>query len=47
VLAGILTYTLFPIYQFILKRTNRPGLSAGIAVALALLVMILPCLSGL
>jgi predicted PurR-regulated permease PerM len=42
VLAGILTYTLFPIYKFIHQRTNRPGLSAGIAVALSLLVMILP-----
>jgi predicted PurR-regulated permease PerM len=42
VLAGILTYTLFPIYHFINQRTRRPGLSAGLCVALALLVMILP-----
>ena len=42
VLAGILTYTLFPIYRFILRRTRRPGLSSGLSVVLALLVMILP-----
>jgi predicted PurR-regulated permease PerM len=42
VLAGILTYALFPIYRFILQRTQWPGLSAGIAIMLALLVMILP-----
>jgi predicted PurR-regulated permease PerM len=42
VLAGILTYTLFPIYHFIKQRTGGPGLSAGLCIALALLVMILP-----
>ena len=42
VLAGILTYTLFPIYRFILQRTRQPGLSSGLAIVLALLVMILP-----
>ena len=42
VLAGILTYTLFPIYHFLSLRTRRPGLSAGLSIALALLVMILP-----
>ena len=42
VLAGILTYTLFPIYQFLSQRTGQPGLSAGLAIILALLVMILP-----
>jgi predicted PurR-regulated permease PerM len=42
VLAGVLTYTLFPIYRHILQRTQWPGISAGIAVLLALLVMILP-----
>ena len=42
VLAGILTYTLFPIYQFLNQRTGRPSLSAGLSVVLALLVMILP-----
>lgn len=42
VLAGILTYALFPIYHFMNQRTHRPGLSAGLAIVLALLVMILP-----
>lgn len=42
VLAGILTYTLFPIYSFLNQRTRRPGFSAGLCIALALLVMILP-----
>jgi predicted PurR-regulated permease PerM len=42
VLAGILTYTLFPIYHFLNQRTRRPGLSAGLSIAVALLVMILP-----
>ena len=42
VLAGVLTYTLFPIYRYILQRTQWPGISAGFAVLLALLVMILP-----
>jgi predicted PurR-regulated permease PerM len=42
VLAGILTYTMFPIYRFILQWTQRPGPSAGLAILLALLVMILP-----
>jgi predicted PurR-regulated permease PerM len=42
ILAGILTYTLFPIYQFLNQRTRRPGLSAGLSIAVALLVMILP-----
>lgn len=41
-LAGILTYALFPIYHFILQRTRRPGLSAGLSVVLAVLLMILP-----
>lgn len=42
VLAGILTYFLFPTYHFINQRTRRPGLSSGLCIALALLVMILP-----
>jgi predicted PurR-regulated permease PerM len=42
VLAGILTYTLFPIYQFLNRRTRKPGLSAGVAIILALVVMIIP-----
>ena len=42
VLAGILTYVLFPIYRFILLKTRHPGLASGLSVVLALLVMILP-----
>jgi predicted PurR-regulated permease PerM len=42
VLAGILTYTLFPVYNFILQKTKRPQLSSGLAIVLALIVMILP-----
>jgi predicted PurR-regulated permease PerM len=42
VLAGILTYTMFPIYRAIFQWTQRPGPSAGLAILLALLVMILP-----
>jgi len=42
VLAGILTYTLFPIYRFILLQTRKPGISAGLCIVLALLLMILP-----
>jgi len=42
VLAGILTYTLFPVYHFIFQRTKRPQLSSGLSILLALLLMILP-----
>src|SRR5688572_15291717 len=42
VLAGILTYTLFPIYQFLLDRTHRPELSSALSIVIALLLMILP-----
>src|SRR5262245_35812683 len=42
VLAGLLTYILFPVYQFILGRTRRPALSSGIAILVALLLMIIP-----
>jgi predicted PurR-regulated permease PerM len=42
VLAGILTYTLFPVYRYILHKTQKPQLSSGLAILLALVVMILP-----
>lgn len=42
VLAGILTYTLFPIYQFLNQRTRTAGFAAGFVIVLALVVMILP-----
>jgi predicted PurR-regulated permease PerM len=44
VLAGILTYTLFPIYQFLLDRTRRPELSSAICIVLTLTLLILPAL---
>jgi predicted PurR-regulated permease PerM len=42
VLAGILTYTLFPIYQFLNRRTRTAGIAAGLVIVLALVLMILP-----
>ena len=42
VLAGILTYTLFPVYRYILQKTKTPHVSSGLAILLALVVMILP-----
>jgi predicted PurR-regulated permease PerM len=42
VLAGILTYTLFPLYGFFVARLRRPSLSAALAVVVTLLVMVLP-----
>src|SRR5688572_13519234 len=42
VLAGILTYILFPIYNFILGRTRKPELSSALSILIALLIMVLP-----
>ncbi len=42
VLAGILTYVLFPIYRFILQKTHQPQLSSAVSILLALLIMVLP-----
>ena len=42
VLAAILTYALFPVYHFMNSRLRRPGLSSGISIIIALLVMVLP-----
>ena len=42
VLAGILTYILFPIYSFILGRTRKPELSSALSILIALLIMVLP-----
>jgi len=42
VLAGILTYVLFPIYRFVLQRTHKPGISSAASIILALLIMVLP-----
>jgi predicted PurR-regulated permease PerM len=42
VLAGILTYILFPVYDFIERRLHRSELSSGLCIVIALLLMILP-----
>lgn len=42
VLAGILTYTLFPVYRFINGRTRRPGLSSALSIIAALVLMVIP-----
>jgi predicted PurR-regulated permease PerM len=42
VLAGILTYALFPLYAFINSRLQRPQLSSAISIAITLLLMVLP-----
>ena len=42
VLAGILTYTLFPIYSFFRLRVRRTDLASGLAICVALLIMVLP-----
>ena len=41
-LAAILTYTLFPVHEFIRQRTARPGLSSAISMILAMVIMVLP-----
>src|SRR5712691_2964187 len=42
VLAGILTYTLFPVYRFFHQRTGASGLASGLSILVALLLMVLP-----
>ncbi len=42
VLAGILTYTLFPLYRFLQRRTGKAGLASGISILVTLIVMVLP-----
>jgi predicted PurR-regulated permease PerM len=42
VLAGILTYCLFPVFHFIESRTHRPELSSALSILLALIIMVLP-----
>jgi predicted PurR-regulated permease PerM len=42
VLAGILTYTLFPIYRFFNSRTRHPSISSAISIIIALVLMVLP-----
>jgi len=42
VLAGILTYVLFPVYRFFRMRLGRPGLAAALSIVVTLLLMVLP-----
>ncbi len=42
VLAAILTYALFPVYNAINRRIRRPSISSSIAILIALLLMVLP-----
>ncbi len=42
VLAGVLTYTLFPVYAFIRRKTGQPRVSSAISILLALLLLVLP-----
>ena len=42
VLAGILTYTLFPVYRFFHRRTGASGVASGLSILVALLLMVLP-----
>jgi predicted PurR-regulated permease PerM len=42
ILAGILTYTLFPVYRFINGRLHRPELSSALCILVALTLMVLP-----
>lgn len=42
VLAGILTYTLFPVYRFFHGKMPRPELASGLSILLALILMVLP-----
>ena len=43
VLAGILTYTLFPVYLFFYRRVvARPGFASALSILVALLLMVIP-----
>jgi len=42
VLAGILAYTLFPVYRFFNRHTRRPEMASAFSILLALLLMVLP-----
>ena len=43
VLAGILTYTLFPVYRFFYRRIiPRQGFASALSILVALLLMVLP-----
>lgn len=42
VLAGILSYALFPLYTFFRERLRKPNLASALLIVLTLLVMVLP-----
>lgn len=42
VLAGILTYALFPVYHFFHKRAGRSDVASGLSILVALILMVLP-----
>src|SRR5882724_11657206 len=42
VLAGILTYTLFPVYRFFHTRTKHPEIASGLSILVALVLMVIP-----
>jgi predicted PurR-regulated permease PerM len=42
VMAGVLAYTLFPVYSFVRRKIGRPYVSATVSMLVALLVLVLP-----
>ena len=42
VLAGILTYAMFPVYHFFQRLIEKPGLASGCTIFVALILMVLP-----
>ncbi|SVD92053.1 uncharacterized protein METZ01_LOCUS444907, partial [marine metagenome] len=42
ILAAVLTYTLFPVYSLIRKKTNQPRLSSVISITLVVVLLIIP-----
>jgi predicted PurR-regulated permease PerM len=42
VLAGILTYTLFPVYRFFNHRTGRSQLASSLTILITLILMVIP-----
>ncbi len=42
VLAGVLTYTLFPIYGFLRNRTGQPSVASALSTLIALLLLVAP-----
>ena len=42
VLAGVLTYTLFPIFSFLRKKTGQPRVASALSILVALLLLVVP-----